>query len=153
PAVNAAGLTYTLVAGTLFGAGVNFADVKQGEVSDCYFVAALSDIAYRSPATIHNAFIDNGDGTFTVRFLHNGTPDYVTVDKYLPETSAGILWYAGMGWKANNTANKLWAPLLEKAYAQLAESGWSRGPGLANAYASIANGWEGTVIGQVANHG
>jgi hypothetical protein len=151
PAVNAAGLTYTLAAGTLFGTGVNFADVKQGEVSDCYFVAALADIAYRSPATIQTAFIDNGDGTFTARFWHNGVADYVTVDRYLPTTSWGVLWYAGMGWSAANTGNKLWAPLLEKAYAQLAESGWSRGPNLANAYASISNGWEGTVLQQVAN--
>src|SRR5262249_16600325 len=151
PAVNAAGLCYTLTAGTLFGSGVNFADVKQGQVSDCYFLAAISEIAFRSPQTIQNTFIANGDGTYTVRFWHNGVADYVTVDKYLPVTSTGILWYAGMCWTASNSANKLWAPLLEKAYAQLAESGWSRGTGLANAYVSIGHGWEGSVLQQVAN--
>jgi hypothetical protein len=150
-------ISYTLTAGSLFGAnGANYADVKQGVFNDCYFVAALSEIAKASPQAIKNAFIDNGDGTYTVRFFNNGVPDYVTVDRYLPtyvtsSTSPPKLWYAGLTWLASNPNNILWAPLLEKAYIQIAASGWTRGPGAANAYPTINNGWEGTVIQQIAN--
>jgi hypothetical protein len=62
-----------------------------------------------------------------------------------------VLWYNGMGWQTNNPSNVLWAALLEKAYAELAQSGWSRGSGAANAYSSLAFGWEGNVINQIAN--
>jgi hypothetical protein len=41
-------------------------------VGDCYFIAALGALADSSAAAIENMFIDNGDGTWTVRF-------YVTV--------------------------------------------------------------------------
>jgi hypothetical protein len=145
PAVDASGLTYTAVAGTLFGNGPLYTDVKQGRVSNCYFVAAMAGVAHRLPQMVRDAFIDNGDGTYTVRFWNGTKADYVTVDRYLPTTSSGTLYYAGMGWSASNTANKLWAPLWEKAYAQLAESGWSR-PTAVNAYTAIRSGWEGTAV-------
>jgi hypothetical protein len=149
PTVDKSGLTYTSAAGTLFGsAGPVDTNVVQGEVADCYFVAAAADVAFNSPQSIKNDFIDNGDGTFTVEFFHNGTPDFVTVNRYLPTTSNGKLWYAGMGWSVSNTSNVLWVPLLEKAYAQLAEEGWSRTTAK-NAYASLADGWEGNVMTQL----
>jgi hypothetical protein len=150
-------VSYTLTAGHLFGAnGPNYADVKQGEAFDCYFTAALSEIAKGAPQAIRNAFIDNGDGTYTVRFLNHGVADYVTVDRYLPTyvTSSSTppkLWYAGLTWLASNPNNILWAPLLEKAYAQIAASGWTRGPGGTNAYSALDNGWEGAVIEHITN--
>ena len=85
-------------------------------------------------------FTDNGDGTYTVRFYHqlsNGTqsPEYVTVDKYLP-TQDGNLIYANAGKSVTSTNTVLWAALAEKAYAQLATSGWSR-PGWTKGYESL----------------
>jgi hypothetical protein len=150
PAVDATGLTWSKAAGSLWGSssGPGYADVKQGRLSDCYFVAALSETAHRAPQAIRDAFIDNGDGTWTVRFFRNGTPQYVTVDRYLPATSDGKLHYAGIGASIGDPNTRLWAPLLEKAYAQLAESGWSR-PTASNSYAAIENGWEGMVIKHV----
>lgn len=149
-------INYTLTAGNLFApSGPNYADIKQGQVADCYFVAAIAEIAKTSPQAIHNAFIDNGDGTYTVRFLNSGVADYVTVDRYLPtyvtaRSTQPKLWYAGMTWLASNPSNILWAPLIEKAYVQIAASGWTRGNGSLNAYSTITNGWEGTVLGQIA---
>ena len=142
--------TYVMAQGTLFGStGPTYTDIKQGNVSDCYFLAGLGEIAFRAPQTIRSMFIDNGDGTYTVRFLRNGTPTYVTVDRYLPVTSGGTFAYANYQASASNPANKLWVALAEKAYAQLAESGWSRPTSTVNAYNSLALGWEGDVIRQI----
>src|SRR5262249_35904011 len=48
--------------------------------------------------------------------------------------------------------NVLWVALAEKAYAELAASGWSRGGNAGNAYSSINSGWEGTVVTQLTAH-
>ena len=117
-------------------------------------------------------FIDNGDGTFTVRFytgtygtIYNysdgsigagftnnvGTADYVTVDRMLPTGTTGILAYADYGASYTNAANSLWIPLAEKAYAQWNQTGKEGRDGL-NAYASIQGGWMATVDAQVLGH-
>ena len=40
-----------------------------------------------------------------------------------------------------STWRRLWVALAEKAYAELAASGWSRGNGVGNSYAAIQLGW------------
>jgi hypothetical protein len=143
------GFSYAVASGTLFGAGPSYTDIRQGLLDDCYFLAGLAETSLRSPATIRNMFIDNGDGTYTVRFFHNGTPDYVTVDKYLPQRSDGTFAYANLATSLGNTNNKLWVALAEKAYAQLAASGWSRSANMPNSYNSITIGWEGDAVNQL----
>jgi len=150
PAVDA-GIAYVAAAGSLFGAGPSYTDVRQGQVSDCYFLAGLSEVVFRDPAAIRNMFIDNGDGTFTVRFYNGGVADYVTVDRWLPATAGGAFRYASGGGQVNDASNRLWVALAEKAYAQLVESGWSRPGQTANAYSSIAVGWEGNAVRQISN--
>jgi hypothetical protein len=99
----------------LFAAGgPKFQDVKQGQVGDCWLMVSLAEVAYRNPSVIQNMFVDNGDGTYTVRFFDNGTPDYVTVDKFLP--GGGNLYAQPQGC--------LWVALAEKAYAQECAYGW-----------------------------
>lgn len=103
----------------LFQDGISYSDIKQGDVGDCYFVASLSATALQSPQQIQNMFIDNGDGTFTVRFYKdNGAADYVTVDRALPEEP----WSAGTSAYADHSS-ELWVGLAEKAYVQINESG------------------------------
>jgi hypothetical protein len=145
------GYTYSYVSGSLFQNGLSADDIYQGAVGDCYYVATLSSIAQEQPSYIENMFIDNGDNTFTVRFFNNGVADYVTVDRYLP-TYGGYAVYAGWGGGAStSTNNELWVALAEKAYAQLAESGWSRtySGTQNNSYAAIEGGWMDVVIHQV----
>jgi hypothetical protein len=113
-------------------------------------------------------FINNGDGTYTVRFYTaNGTPDYVTVNTMLP-VYQGSLFYAML--PTNNDG--LWMPLAEKAYAEWDETGNSTStnwdgvtgaagnfglvtrqslyPGVyANSYATIEGGWGNDVANQV----
>jgi subtilase family serine protease len=141
--------TYQYASGSLFQNGVSYQDINQGSVGNCYFLAGLAATAFRTPSTIQNMFIDNGDNTYTVRFYNNGVADYVTVDRYLPTTSWGTFIYAhqsASNWgKYNDATNELWVALAEKAYAQLNESGWI-GQDNTNSYEGISGGWEGAAI-------
>jgi hypothetical protein len=56
------------------------------------------------------------------------------------------------GESLNNPGNVLWVALYEKAYAQLAEEGWSRGPDQPNAYSAIGGGNPAVVLTQLTGH-
>jgi hypothetical protein len=131
----------------LFGPnGPAYTDAEQGDLGDCYLISSLATIAKASPQVIENMFIDNGDGTYTVRFFtSNGTPDYVTVDTMLP-SSGGSPVYEGLG-----AGNSLWLPLAEKAYAEWNETG-NEGRDGTNTYASIEGGWMADVDAQVLGY-
>lgn len=140
------GITYQAVNGSLFQNGVSHQDVVQGNVGNCYLMASVAAIARQSPSTIQDMFIDNGDGTFTVRFYKSGPAsaeakrpsnspfikdmhvEYVTVDRFLP-TNGSYRMYAGWGGtqpggnSLDDGNNELWVALLEKAYAQANQSG------------------------------
>ncbi len=172
PALCNTSLVYKSVAGSLFPHTPSHTDEYQGQLGDCYFISALGTLADSNPAAVQNMFIDNGDGTFTVRFytgtygtIYNysdgsisagftnniGTADYVTVDRMLPTATSGMLAYADYGANYTNTANSLWIPLAEKAYAQWNQTGKEGRDGL-NAYASIQGGWMATVDAQVLGY-
>ncbi len=147
-----AGGTYRQTAGTLFVGGATYADIKQGYLGDCYFMASLAETALKNPSAITNMFVVNGDGTYTVKFYNNGQAAYVTVDSFLPTNSAGQLIYANLGAMYNNSSNELWTALAEKAYVQINEMGWLRGslPGSGqNAYSAIAGGYIYAALGQI----
>ena len=110
----------------------------------------MGAIAKSTPAAIENMIIANGDNTWTVRFYANGVADYVTVDNMLPTDSSGTLVYDGEGYAASYAGNKLWLPLLEKAYAEWNETG-NEGRNGQNAYPSIEGGFMDAVDAQVLN--
>lgn len=146
--------SYQVAAGSLFVGGASYSDVRQGMVGNCYLLAGLAEVAFRTPERISDMFIDNGDGTFTVRFFNNGTPDYVTVDRALPVNSSGRFVFANMGGTASSSSNELWVALAEKAYCQINESGWLRAGGIlpgngVNSYQATAGGWGGQAVQQV----
>jgi Calpain family cysteine protease len=149
PTPTSTSYSYRSISGSLFQNGISTTDIKQGQVGDCYFLSTLGSIAHEQPNYIQNMFIDNGDNTWTVRFNNSGKWDYVTVDRFLPTNSSGNLVYASQGSNFANTANELWVALAEKAYAQIGESGWTRGTNRTNSYASIESGWMTYVINQV----
>jgi len=133
--------TYRFVEGSLFQDGINENDVSQGSCADCYFLAPLAGTASQMPDVIDSMIIDNGDDTYTVRFYNNGVADYVTVDRYLPTWSSGNRVYVDWGGGSyNESDNELWAALVEKAYAQINESGWIGQDGT-NSYEGIGWGW------------
>lgn len=169
PALNNGSYTYQYTAGNLFNGTPNYQDQKQGMLGDCYFISSLGSIAYVNSAAITNMFIDNGDGTFTVRFFGGrygayynadgsisdgfasgtqGQVDYVTVDRRLPVYSGNRLAFSGYGNDARSSSNTLWIALAEKAYAQWNQTG-NAGRNGANTYSAIEGGWMATVYAQV----
>jgi hypothetical protein len=166
-------LVYESAAGSLYDPGSNtpvIADEFQGALGDCYFISTLGSIAKSNPTAIENMFINNGDGTYTVRFYTGtygasgnsdgsvndgftngiGTADYVTVNTMLP-TYNGRLVFADYETSYTATQNDLWIPLAEKAYAQWNETG-KEGRDGTNTYASIEGGWMAPVDAQVLGH-
>ena len=155
---------YQQTDGVLFwaGAGPLDVDIKQGKIGDCYFLAALGALTESNKQSIRDMFIDNGDGTFTVRFYINGAAEYVTVDRQLPVDGGGRLVFDGIGRNASlsvaeASVNPIWSKLAEKAYAQINESGGIR-PDNKNEYnafrsksGGIEGGFGGPVFTQVTN--
>jgi autotransporter-associated beta strand protein len=152
------GATYCVTAGPLFGDNPDpaldvpsSADMQQGDVGDCYFIAALGALAGSCPSAIENMFIDNGveNGmqTWTVRFYYDTpqgyTADYVTVNAMLP----GLVDTCPLFAKSSSNGG-WWIPLLEKAYAQWNETG-HEGRNGQNSYASLSGGWMDAVDEQV----
>ncbi len=170
PQLTTTGLSWVTSTGTLFPSTPSRADAKQGLLGDCYFISALAAIADRNPNAVRNMFIDNGDGTYTVRFYTGqygdfnnsgtitsgfasgaGTADYVTVNRSLPVNGNGSLVYSGYGLSATSTSTILWIALAEKAYAQWNETGGEGRDGT-NRYAAIEGGWMANVNCQVLGY-
>jgi hypothetical protein len=88
-------ITYNRIdGGQLFKDGVSFDDVVQGSIANCYFVGAVSAVAYSDPKLIEDAITDHGDGTFTVRFYERGPsgryePKLIRVDDDFPSYGPG----------------------------------------------------------------
>ncbi|HEV3263339.1 MAG TPA: C2 family cysteine protease [Gemmataceae bacterium] len=165
PAIGIKGVKYEVAQGSLFGPnGPSPSDVAQGAGADCYFMSTLAETALKTPQVIQNMFIDDGNGIYTVRFFQYDStsgswqPDYVTVNSELPVNKQGQFVFAnadfgGQATDYTSSSNVLWVALAEKAYAQLAEEGWSRAigttdgsgtssnpPGQANAYSTLDYG-------------
>jgi hypothetical protein len=141
--------SYRFAGGSLFQNGISLTDIRQGGTGDCYFMAALGGYANNRPTAIQDMFTDNRDGTFTVRFFNNGAADYVTVDRWLPTDINGNAIHAGWnGGSVSESNNELWVALVEKAYAQLNQSGWL-GRDNSNSYAGLDGGWSAPVMEQI----
>ena len=149
PVMSGSGLSYQTVVGNLFNGTPSRNDAKQGQLGDCYFIAALASLADKNADAVRNLFIDNNDGTYTVRFYadSNRAADYVTVNRRLP-TSGGLLRYSGYGLSTTSSATTLWIAIAEKAYAQWNETG-NEGRDGTNTYAAIEGGWMSYVNAQV----
>jgi len=98
-------------------------------------------------------FIDNGDGTYAVRFYQRGVARYVTVNTELPVYSyQGYTGaeYAGFVTGIAGDSNELWVALVEKAYCQINEEGWT-GHGNKNSYKAINSGSPVDTITQITS--
>ncbi len=128
----------SLVATSGDSAGFNAFDVTQGSAGTCYLLAAIAAIAetetiakqqptnanlnlYRT--AFEQVFVKNDAATPTygVRFFdQNGKPFWVTVDNQLVVRSESA---TAPSYTKLSAAGELWAPLIEKAYAQANEFG------------------------------
>ncbi len=101
--------------------GPSYLDVNQGYLGDCYFVAALGEVALQDPSLIENMITSDGNGVYSVLFYVNGQPDYVTVDSQLPYMSGGYEWANGSTLEFANGTLDDWVALVEKAFVELNE--------------------------------
>jgi hypothetical protein len=111
----------------LFSGGPKLTDVNQGQLGDCWFLAAAAETALLDPSLIQQMMNVNSNGTVSVEFQVNGEADYVTVDRELPTYSGNIGQWDGSQMEFANSTTSLWVPLLEKALAQLSEQGVTTG--------------------------
>ncbi len=123
---------YAFAHGPLFSGPIEFSDINQGNLGDCWFLAATASIASHKPETIRNLFIDNGDGTYGIRFQavtreweSKSTSHYwVTVNRQLPVLQFDPKMLLGVGsTPAKSPSDEIWPGLLEKAAAQASEMG------------------------------
>lgn len=139
-------LAYTQVQGSLFGSTgfARIGDIDQGYLGDCAFLAALgatfarqsNDSGNSRSSVIDSMIINNGDNTYTMRFYSGGSAEYVTVDRRLATRNGSIFAASANGSRdPNNSSNILWAPLVERAYAQ-----WREGREGSPGYNLIGNG-------------
>ncbi|HUO09717.1 MAG TPA: C2 family cysteine protease [Phycisphaerae bacterium] len=129
------GATTRISNASLWGTGPTMSDVNQGQVSDCFLLGALQTMADTQPAQLRQLAVDLGDGTYAVQFQRGGTTTYVRVDGDLPANGyyANGLMYAHPG-----SSGDLWAPIIEKAYAEFRTGAWN--------YSSLNQGYFGSVF-------
>jgi hypothetical protein len=103
--------------------------------------------------------IDNGDGTYCIRFLINSQSFWVTVDREVPVAGNGFLVFAGNERRASLNAlsasiTAIWPVLVERAYAQFNESGLIRQSGRNeyNQFQSSNGGIEGGNAAAAMSH-
>ena len=93
-------------------------DINQGEIGDCWFLAALANLADDDEA--FNKVVPTGQGfgpgycgIFRFRFFRFGSWVEVVVDDRLPTRNGNLIYLK------SKEKNEFWSPLLEKAYAKL----------------------------------
>jgi len=94
-------------------------DINQGEIGDCWFLAALANLAedddaFRRVVPDRQSFSSGSYcGMFRFRFFRFGEWVEVVIDDRLPTRNGELIYL-----KAKDK-NEFWSPLLEKAYAKL----------------------------------
>ena len=101
--------------GAVFEGGVEPNDINQGQLGDCYFLAALSSLA-EFEDRVKAMFVTkevNAAGIYMVRMFINGNEQPVIVDDFLPVKKNGSCAFA------TSKDGELWVSILEKAWAKL----------------------------------
>jgi len=126
--------TYSVNPAPLYGSSgaAAIGDVSQAHVGDCNFLSGLIDMVANHPGALSSMLVNNGNGTYGVRFYLGGNETWVTVNNELPMQN-GVPVYANSF--AVGTQPQ-WAELIEKAYAQLSSTGLTTN-GAVNSFSNI----------------
>jgi hypothetical protein len=122
-------------------------EVQQGSMGDCYLLAAMIAVAATKPGLIESMFVEmgshGGNRLWGVRFYDaGGKPVWVTVNDKLPSADGSSELAKLMIGKSGDVGGEIWVPMLEKAYAQLNETGLlGRKTAGKNVYSAIEGGF------------
>ena len=100
----------------LFDKEICFEDVQQGNIGNCYFLAAIAAVA-KYPAAIYRLFRTkqaNQAGYYEINFFIQGEWQVVIVDDFIPYYSATKKYFT-----VSPKKHELWVILLEKAWAKI----------------------------------
>lgn len=107
--------------GEYFKEAPEFNDPVQGALGDCYFIAALSSVAWTRPYAISNMAkpYSVGNETFPIHkflFYKSGKEQYVTANEWIrTQVSNGSTYYC---YARSKDQNEVWPAVIEKAYAK-----------------------------------
>lgn len=94
----------------IYQKGIEASDINQGQLGDCYFLAALAALA-EDQAVIEHMILDEGHRTFGIRLHHWGRPIIQWVDDRFPVDHGKPVF-------SHSADKEMWVLLLEKAYAK-----------------------------------
>ena len=100
---------------TMWGAGgVDFIDPTQGQLGNCYILAAMGAIA-EFPDIVKDVFLTkdlNNEGIYAMKLFIRGKPWIITIDDSIMQFNDGTPYFSAIG-------DYMWVPLLEKAWAKM----------------------------------
>lgn len=118
PLPTTAGGSYRPLLGQLVRNGLDYRDVRQGQLGDCFFLASLSAAAKMAPTELRQKFHPNADGSVSFRFYKRDpatdalVPTEVKVDRDVVERQRTI------SYARSADVAEIWPELYEKAYAK-----------------------------------
>lgn len=82
-------------------------NMRQGQIGDCWLLAALGSVAKNDPQFIRDHMWENPDGTWTVKMYKDGEPVYIQVEPEVVEKGA-----------KDSSGKDNWLSIYEKAAAE-----------------------------------